>query len=101
MTSLKLLRGPNAFADARNTNGIPQTRASVTGAIEHYCFAYKLLRWSYQDEWALLKEEKKHFARHGRKYIVMREGKPTIVGMPKEHRELIALREKKLEANKP
>ena len=57
-------------------------------AIEHYCFAFKLLSWSYQDEWALLKEEKKHFARHGRKSIIIKDGKPTFDALPEEHEEL-------------
>ena len=69
--------------------------------IEHYCFAFKLLSWSYQDEWALLKEEKKHFARHGRKSIIIKDGKPTFDALPEEHEELKALRKKKLKANKP
>ena len=70
-------------------------------AIEHYCFAYKLLRWSYQDELALLKEEKKHYARHGLKQVIIKDGKLTYDALPEQHIELIALREKKLKANKP
>ena len=63
--------------------------------IEHYCFAFKLLRWSYQDEWALQKEEKKYKARigHGSKSM-------TLDVLPEEHFELRMLRRKKKEAYK-
>jgi hypothetical protein len=64
-------------------------------AIEHYCFAFKLLRWSYQDEWALQKEEKKYNARIGRGMKSM-----TFDVLPEEHFELRMLRRKKQEAYK-
>ena len=70
-------------------------------AIDHYCFAFKLLRWSYQDEWSLLKEEKKFYARHGDKEVIIKDGKPTFDALPEEHYELRMLRRKKLDANKP
>jgi hypothetical protein len=63
--------------------------------IEHYCFAFKLLRWSYKDEWALKREEKKYNARIGRGSKSM-----TFDVLPEEHFELRMLRRKKLEAYK-
>ena len=63
--------------------------------IEHYCFAFKLLRWSYKDEWALKREEKKYNAR-----IVRGIKSMTFDILPDEHFELKMLRRKKKEAYK-
>ena len=67
--------------------------------VDNYCFAFKLLRWSYHKEWALQKEIKKYKARN--RQALRNQKEDTLdINLPEKHRELRILLKEKKEAYK-